>query len=278
MIIIDTAEKPYVFAMFDRLKISYEKKEIRIPAKCPKTPLRHIQGDLLCREGPMVDILINTTNFSTDRLACQECEHKSMRIGDFTNDSRSFIVERKRIDDFYASMADGRLYDQARKMYSYCSGIKVVILEGMGTNTYLEDSFKVFDKILEEDTTISPLQQLINLKPDKKEWILSMITDLATCEVILVQTWDLSETTLYIQRLSEGAGLDPKIRAVPKKVAGLSLDELILTVIPGIGKARAQNIIAEHGSFKKLGTNIRKMTKVEAEKYSITKKLKGLIG
>lgn len=281
MIVIDIAEKPYVFKMFDRLGIPYEKEEIRIPAKCKKLPIRHDTGELFCVSPQEANVLIMERTFNTDTLACQDCEYKSLRIGDFTNTDRSFIAERKRVDDFYASMADGRLYNQARKMYKYCTGLKVVILEGMGGLTYMEDARNPFDKIeedLKEEYAKSPIQQLIDLKPDKADWIWGMIKDMASCEVALVQSWNLEETVRIVQQISEGSGTEPKVRAIPKKVAGLSLEEQILTVIPGIGKARAQNIIAEYGSLSKMTNAIRLMTKENADKRSITKKLKEVFG
>jgi ERCC4-type nuclease len=267
--------------MFDRLGIPYEKEEIRIPAKCKKFPLRHTDGELLCVQEPDGKVLLLDDSFQADHLACQECEHKSLRIGDFTNTSRSFIAERKRVDDFYASMADGRLYNQARKMYSYCSGLKVIILEGMGGMSYIEDGHNPFEKIeedLKEEYAKSPIQQLIDMKPDKADWIWGIIKDMASCEVALVQSWNLEETVRIVEQISAGSGTEPKVRAIPKKVPGLSIDEQILTVLPGIGKARAQNMIAQYGSLKKVITSIREMPKENADRRSITKKLKEIFG
>lgn len=281
MIVIDIAEKPYVFKMFNKLGIPYEKEEIRIPDKCPKTPLRFKDGHLLCTDFETAKIVFELPTWEKDTLACEECEHKSLRIGDFTNDKRGFIAERKRVDDFYSSMVDGRLYDQARKMYQWCNGLKVIILEGMGGMTYFEDGFNPFDKIDKEEESKfakSPIQQLLELKPDKKQWIWGMVADLASCEVALIQTQNLEETAMMIKHISEGAGIDPKLRSIPKKIAGLSLEEQMLCVIPGIGKARVKNIMGEYGDFKGLITGIRKMTKAKANKHSITKKLKEIFG
>lgn len=283
MIVIDTAEKPYVFKMFERLEIPYKKEEIRIPDKCGKIPIRFLGGDLICTDSVAAKIIfdVGKDGSEKDTMACLECDKRSVRIGDFTNEKRGFIAERKRVDDFYSSMCDGRLYEQVRKMYQWCSGLKIVILEGMGTKTYLEDAWTPFDKIDirdEKQTSKSPIQQLLDMKPDKKDWIWGMIADLASCEVALVQTQNLEETAMIVKWISEGAGIDPKIRAIPKKIAGLSLEQQMLTVIPGIGKGRSQNIIAEYGSIKKLITAMRKMKKVDAAKHSITKKLKEIFG
>lgn len=283
IIVIDIAEKPYVFKTFDNLGIPYEKEEIRIPKKCEKTPLRFKDGELICTDKVTAQVVLDLEpdKLTKDTLSCESCDHKSLRIGDFTNDKKSFIVERKRVDDFYSSMVDGRLYEQARKMYAWMDGLKIIILEGMGSRTYLEDGFNPFDKIDKEEErefAKSPLQQLVDMKSDKKDWILGTISDLASCEVALVQSWNLEETALMIKEIADGSGIDPKIRNIPKKISGLSLEAQMLTVIPGIGKGRSQNILAEYGTLSKLITAIRKMKKTEANKRSMTKKLKEVFG
>jgi len=116
------------------------------------------------------------------------------------------------------------------------------------------------------------------MHPDKKKWIYGTIKDLASCDVCLIQSWDLEETARLVENISCGAGTEPKIRAQPKKISGLNLEETLLTVIPRIGKVRAKNLIAEYGSLPELITAIRKMSKEEANERSITKILKELFG
>lgn len=276
MIVIDVAEKPYVFQAFDKLKIPYIKEELVVPESCNKVPLRE-DGMLICIESDMLQYL---DTFEKDDLACVQCPKSPHRVGDFTNETRSFIAERKRVDDYYASMADGRLYEQARKMYSYCNGLKILILEGMANHTYFQDGnnpFGEFDKSIHDLKTKSPIEQLLLMHPDKIDWIWGTIKDLASCEVALVQSWSLEETVRIVQTISCGAGEEPKIRAVPKKISGLTLEETMLTVIPRIGKKRAQELIKEYGSMGKLITAIREMPQEEAEKKSITKILKEIL-
>lgn len=284
MIVIDIAEKPYVFKMFDKLGIPYCKEELRFPAKCEKFPLRWENGDLTCVDEETAKMMSNFDSIvgcEIDHMECTQCENKSVRIGDFTNEIHGFIAERKRVDDFYSSMVDGRLYDQARKMYQWFDGLKIVILEGMDGMVYLEDSHSPFDKIerdMAKEACKSPLQQLFEFRPDKKEWMLGMIADLASCDVALIQSWNLKETAMIIKQLSKGAGIDPKVRSIPKKIAGLTTEEQMLCVIPGIGKTNAQLIINKYGSFGKMISEIRKMPKKEAEKRSMTRKLKEVFG
>ena len=258
-IVIDAAEKPYVFKVFDRLKIPYIKERILVPEACEKIPLRHSSGELICVNKK--DFLIFKKrlrhmfdNFGIDNLSCNDCPHEPIQVGDFTNENRSFLIERKRVDDYYASMADGRLYEQARKLYSYCSGFKAVILEGMSDDTvYIVDNnnpFHGYNETIKDLKGKSPLEQLLIMHPDKEDWIWGTIKDLASCEVALIQSWSTEQTARIIEYINEGAGEEPKIRAIPKKVAGLSLEETMLTVIPRIGKVRAKELIEHYGSLK----------------------------
>ena len=78
--------------MFDQLQIPYKKEEIRIPVKCEKIPMRKPDGEWICTPKEEAEIIIGLSDFKYDGLLCHECDHKSLRIGDFTNDTRSFIV------------------------------------------------------------------------------------------------------------------------------------------------------------------------------------------
>jgi len=278
VVVVDSAEKSYVFKAFDDLGIPYIKETIYAALEpCDKIPI-YVEGVLTCITKEEKKTLEEMEfKVEIDNLACNKCPKSPKRVGDFTNDSRSFIAERKRVDDFYASMADGRLYHQLRTMYQYCQGLKILILEGMSNHEYIRDGFNPFSDFNDKEMdlkTKSPLEQLILMHPDKKEWIMGTIKDMASCEVALVQTKNVQETALIIQQISEGAGTEPKIRDVPKKISGLTLEETMLTVIPRIGKVRAQNLIAEYGSLGELITDIRKLTPEEANKRTITKILK----
>lgn len=282
MIIIDVAEKPKIFKTFDRLKIPYKKEEIRIPKACDKVPIRLKTGELRCVPKTDYEHIKNQLPMPDD-ISCTQCSYRSERVGDFTNEAKSFIIERKRVDDYYMSMADGRLYEQARRMYKWIEdkGIAAVILEGMAFHTWITDSenvFEDFDKQEMELKTLSPIEQVIKIHPDKEPWIWESIEDLASCGVVVIQTKSMEETAKMVEQISKGSGMEPKIRAIPRKIAGLSLEEKMLTVIPRVGKVRAQQMIKEFGSLGKLITNVRKMKKVEANKKAITKILKEIFG
>lgn len=281
MIIIDVAEKSNVFKTFDKLGIKYKKEEIRIPKACDKVPIRTSEGELVCvKKSDYTQIKKQLP--MPDDISCVTCQFRSERIGDFTNEAKSFIIERKRVDDFYMSMSDGRLYEQARKMYKWVEdkGIAAVILEGMAFHDFITDSniFEDFDNQEMELKTLSPIEQVIKMHPTKEAWIWESVEDLASCGIVLIQTKSLEETAKFIEQISKGSGTEPKIRAIPRKIAGLSLEEKMLTVIPRVGKVRAQQMIKEFGTLGKLITNVRKMSKTEANKKAITKLLKEIFG
>lgn len=283
MIVVDAAEKPYILKELDDRKVSYKVEDIRLPKSCEKIPIFKEDKTTLCIPKTDFEILKGIEKLEVAPLECEACEFSSEKVGDFTNENKAFIVERKRVDDYYASMVDGRLYEQARKMYKWCSGIKAIILEGMPQHVFLSDSqkfnpFSEYDKMMTETSKKSPLKQLIEMHPDKKSWILSTIEDLASCDVVLMQSYDLGETIEFIIQMDKGAGIEPKIRYIPKKIGGLSLDEQILATIPGIGKVRSQQLIGEYGDLRKLISAIRKMSKKDVDKYQITKKLKEVFG
>lgn len=53
-----------------------------------------------------------------------------IQCGDYTNESYEFLVERKKANDFVASVLDGRLFDQLAKMHDYYDGYREIIFIG----------------------------------------------------------------------------------------------------------------------------------------------------
>ena len=213
MIVIDCAEKPNVFKTFDKLKIPYKKEEIRIPKACDKIPIRTSEGELICVKKTDYQQIKKQLPMPDD-ISCVNCPFKSEKVGDFTNEAKSFIIERKRVDDYYMSMADGRLYEQARKMYKWIEdrGIAVVILEGMAFHEFFNDSINVFEDFDNQEMelkTLSPIEQVIKMHPTKEPWIWESIEDLASCGVTVIPTKSLEETVKMVQHISKGAGTEP---------------------------------------------------------------------
>lgn len=207
---------------------------------------------------------------------CIEVDSEEVKLGDFTNDSRSVIIERKRVDDFYNSMVDGRLYEQLRKMDECFSGQKYIILEGYNELKYYQDSMNLFEEFDRENRkldTKSPIQQVIEMHPNKAEWIWSQVKLCAEFEVAFLQSYDLQETVLLVEQLCEGAGDEPALRKTKKKYKSFSLEENILMLFPQVGKKRSRKILKKFGSLANLITEIRKNKDEELQKYQIFKKM-----
>lgn len=233
MIIIDSREPSFVIDEFNKLGIPYKVENIEV-----------------------------------------ELGNKIANVGDFTDDDRSIIIERKRVDDFYNSMVDGRLYDQLQKMDQFFEKQKYLILEGYNELKYFQDSlFDDFDCNNRELSTRSPISQVINLHPLKKQWVLSQIKLCAEFNVALLQTYDLTETVIFVEQLCEGAGQEPGLRPSPKPVKTFNIEENILMMFDQIGKKRCKKILKRFGSLPNL-IEFLKQDSEELEQYEIYKKLK----
>lgn len=233
MIIIDSREPAFVHEEFDKLGIPYKVESIEFA----------LDGEVA-------------------------------KFGDFTDDSKSIIIERKRVDDFYNSMVDGRLYDQLQKMDQFFEKQKYLILEGYNELKYFQDSlFEDFDSYNRELSTRSPISQVVNLHPLKKKWVLSQIKLCAEFNVALLQTYDLTETVIFVEQLCEGAGHEPGLRPTPKPVKTFNIEENILMMFDQIGKKRCKKILKRFGSLPNL-IEFLKEDSEELEQYEIYKKLK----
>lgn len=202
---------------------------------------------------------------------------KVLKCGDFTNEKRTFVVERKRSDDFYNSMVDGRLYDQLRKMDSLYESQKYILLEGYDAPKYFHDSEDIFADFDRENRKLcekSPIQQVIEQHPLKQSWIFSQIKLAAEFNVCFLQTWNLLETVLFIEQLNEGAGKEPRLRRTKKRNKKFSLEENILMMFPQVGEKRCKKFISEFGSLAHIITLLRKGGHKKLEKYKLFEKMK----
>lgn len=203
-------------------------------------------------------------------------EGEKKRVGDFTNDKNTFIVERKRIDDLWKSMIDYRLYEQLNKLDEYFDCQKYLIIENYSwfTDSFFEDD----DNELFEIQKMSPLQKLAYLHPNKENWIMSVVEECVSRDISPIQTWNTIETAKFIYQIDKGAGNQPKLRSTKKNINQLSLDENILVTISGIGKERASALISEFGSLGGLITEIRSWSEKDYKKSKIKTKLKEVFG
>src|SRR5271157_539154 len=71
--------------------------------------------------------------FDQEQLkAGQEDTLEEDRVGDYTNEARSFIIERKTVSDIVSSIETGRMLIQLYNMNFYFSGNKFLLIEGKG--------------------------------------------------------------------------------------------------------------------------------------------------
>lgn len=207
MIIIDSGEKSFPTEVLDDERIAYKIEEIRI-WHCP---------DEECDR-------IYTKPGTCD---CGE-ELEYFRVGDITNERRSFVIERKNYQDFYGSVANGTIYKQLDKLSS---------------------AFKENASLLFEGN----LTKLINENPDRKAQLLSIP---ATCNqygVNFLQTQNPHSTAKMLKFFDYKSGKKPKVRhcihrwhkAKPALVN-------ILMGIKGIGEVTATDIYNRYKNVFKL--------------------------
>jgi len=157
-----------------------------------------------------------------------EFERKELRIndervGDFTSDTSSFIVERKKAPDLVASIFDGRLARQVDLMKKYYESNRFLIVEG--------DIFVEAEKHFKA-----------------RNLILSSIPALAVGGVNVLMTKSANETVQYVYWIhhacnkQNSSALRCNINSLPKS-GNDKLDGLL--VIPGIGEKRAAKILEE---------------------------------
>jgi ERCC4-type nuclease len=210
-----------------------------------------------------------------------EFDGEKIQVGDFTNTEKSFIVERKRVDDLWNSMCDYRIYKQLDKIHQSFDTQKYLILEGgvfLFHDSY--NPFQDFDAETTQTDAKSPLANLLDAHPNKIGWILSIIEECVRRNICFLQTWNLNETVQFIEQINKGAGKSPKLRAKKKTIKNLTIDENILTTISGIGKGRAKQLMDEYGSLKNLIIYLRSLDidSPELKKYKIIKRLKEVFG
>lgn len=268
MIVIDSAEPQYILDIFKKRDIPFKVEGLSVTFRnCNLLPLIDPDdGHLFCASQEEFKDMFFIQNWGMDTEECDHCKKKEIiRVGDFTNKKRSFIIERKRMDDLWNSLCSYRLYKQLQKMDECFSGQKYLLIEGVQYFQDAENPFDEFNKELIDLNAFSPLQRLVKMY-EKEEWIYSIIKECASRDITVIQTGDAEETVEFVWQINEGAGKEPKIRATKKPLPKLTLEENILTCIPRIGVKRAAEL------YKILKTG----TKKEIEDNKIFKKMREL--
>ena len=153
-------------------------------------------------------------------------EFTRLKVGDYLVDDR-FIVERKSLSDFAASVEDGRLFRQAERMAS--SGcMSVMILEGRSGD--LAGSHFRREALQGALIMVSLLYRIP---------VLRAMDGAETARLILFAARQL-------QRAATGSVFRPGRRPRGKKAAQLR----ILQGLPGIGPKRAERLLLHFGTVQ----------------------------
>lgn len=207
---------------------------------------------------------------------CMVCNHAEyIRFADFEIGERRAFYERKTASDFIASRK-ARLYRQLNLLDTFVEdNRKGLILEGMPRHKRFKDSknfFSGYDKSLHDLRGLSPLEQAIEIG-GRPEWCLSFIRECKSRNMEFTQTYDLDETITFLEQCDLGYDTEPKLRIIPKRYPDISIDQNMLCLIKGIGKATSESLLKEYGSLSKLITFIRKLKKSDAQENKILDEL-----
>lgn len=108
MFIIDSAEKPYVGRIFDKLGINYKIEQL-MAYQCITCDRLYRKKRKKCECGGPID---------------------SFNVGDITNEKGTFLIERKKYSDLYGSIHSNRLYKQLRYMAEFYGSNCALAYEG----------------------------------------------------------------------------------------------------------------------------------------------------
>lgn len=153
---------------------------------------------------------------------------KRLKIGDYLIEGR-VIVERKRIQDFLASLCDGRLFRQATALAA--SGLRaLIILEGAGSEWH-----KTHIRRESIQGALLTLGVVFDLQ------ILRSRDEAETAQIILFAARQIGKNPRTAQRRP---GWRPKGKR--------SRQLYILTSLPGVGATRAQALLKHFGSVERV--------------------------
>ena len=86
-------------------------------------------------------------------------------------------------------------------------------------------------------------------------------------DIEFVQTWDLEETITFLEQCDEGFDQTPKLRVIPKRYPDIPIEQNILVLFHGIGKATSEKILEQYGTLSKLISALKKMSEKKAQEH-----------
>ena len=156
----------------------------------------------------------------------------ALKVGDFTNDKETFIVERKSITDFWSSMVDGRIDAQPIEMYEIYRKNRYVFVEA-GAFSYQSKVRKA------APWCYAKYGQIENLDVHVREYI------------------DFVDLARKLDSLDKYLGTEIVVRERRKKLKGVPDSVKILANgIDGVGEKRAKQMLEECGTPMKVFEDI----------------------
>ena len=143
----------------------------------------------------------------------------ALKVGDFTNEKETFIVERKSMSDLWSSTVDGRIDAQPVEMYELYSKNRYIFVEsgGFSYNTKLKGTPWCYSKY----------GQIENLGVQVREYV------------------DFVDLARKLDSLDKYLGTERVIRERRKKLKGIPDNVKLLMGIGGIGEKKATDMLKE---------------------------------
>jgi ERCC4-type nuclease len=146
-----------------------------------------------------------------------------LKVGDYTNDKDTFVVERKSIPDFWSSMVDGRIDAQPVEMYEIYEKNRYMFIES--------GAFSYQSKLR-----------------NATRWCYSKYGEIENMGVQIREYVDFVDLARKLDSLDRYLGTERVIRERRKKLKGIPDGVKLLMAIEGIGEKKARDMLKELGT------------------------------
>lgn len=207
-LVVDSGEKEYYITLLEKYNVPYVVEEIKL---------------YYCMDCNKV--------YKDFQEKCDECDGfiESEKVGDLTDNKRSFVIERKKDSNLYSSIHNNELYDQLNRMQQFFDGNTVLLFEGN-------------------------LTRLAKENQDRYHQIMSIPATCMQYGISFIQLENPTTTVMMAKYFLRKAGTKPKLRLrkhsinkmLPKTVQ-------LLMGIKGIGRKTALNIYEKYSHITQLG-------------------------
>lgn len=192
--------------------------------------------------------------FSVERLVVYDEElDEWIPVGDYTNEYKSFILERKvihtlekdpldglyRDGDFHTSLTKKRLQDQLAKMYLYYEKNRWLLAEGYLLNYAVKH-------------------------PAQANFARSIIGHCGTMNICFRECYDKEDFLLNLYWINRESGSEPFLRQDVKLESKKVLDQIsAFSRISSVGSKRAKIIFATYPSVEEIFNNVHQLHEIK---------------